>query len=77
MSGRDLSLMGRLRQVLRLSSHGKGVAASVVETFRESVIEGEREMVRSILLGHPVRQSLRSLGSDKKGAEGYTRDLLL
>jgi hypothetical protein len=69
--------MGRLRQVLRLSSHGKGVAASVVETFRGSDRKGEREMVRSIMLGHTVREAMRSLESDRKGADAYTRDLML
>lgn len=77
MSTPDLSLMERLRQVLRLSSRGKGVAASVVETFRESGRRGEMEMVRGILLGHPVGEAMRSLESDRKGGDTYTRDLML
>jgi hypothetical protein len=77
VSANDLSLMGRLRQVLRLSSQGKGVAASVVETFMESDRPGERDMVRKIALGHPVRESVRSLTPGKKSAETYTSDLML
>jgi hypothetical protein len=77
LSELDLSLMGRLRQVLRLSSHGKGVAASVVETFRASDRKAERDMVRSILLGHPVRRSMRSLEADRKGSGAHSSDLML
>ena len=77
MSVPDLSLMGKLRQVLRLSSHGKGVAAAIVETFSQSDRKNEKTMVRSILLGHPVRLAMRALDRDRKGSNRYTSDLML
>lgn len=69
MSTADLSLMGRLKQVLRYSSHGRGIAASIVETFAESQKEDEKQMVRRILLGCPVEESLSPLAS-KNGQTG-------
>ncbi len=65
--------MGRLRQVLRLSAHGKGIAASIVETFGSSNLVEEREMVRQILLGRPVEQAVANLVS----AEDPSREVLL
>ncbi|MDA4114384.1 MAG: ATP-dependent Clp protease proteolytic subunit [Thaumarchaeota archaeon] len=73
MSSPELARMGKLRQVLRLSAHGKGIAASIVETFGESGIEEEREMVRHILLGNPVEQSVANLLS----RNDPSRDILL
>jgi hypothetical protein len=73
MSSTELARMGKLRQVLRLSAHGKGIAASIVETFGESRIEEEREMVRQILLGNPVEQSVANLLS----RNDPSRDILL
>jgi len=73
MSASDLSLMERLKRVLRLSSHGKGIAASMVETFADSDREGERELVRKILLGCPIEECVASLTSESKD----TGDLLL
>lgn len=65
--------MGKLRQVLRLASQGKGIAASIVETFRMSRAVGETEMVRRILLGNPVDAAVKEVisGSDR------TREILL
>ena len=76
MSAPDLALMGKLRQVLRLSSRGKGVAASVVETFRQSDRRGEKEVVRRIMLGHPVRKAMAPLYAEGKRGERYASDLM-
>ncbi len=73
MSSPDLGRLAKLRQVLRLAAHGKGIAASIVEAFRESKIEEEREMVRRILLGIPVEQSVAGLVS----RDDRSRDVLL
>jgi hypothetical protein len=73
MSSSELARMGKLRHVLRLSAHGKGIAASIVETFRESNIPEEREVVRKILLGYPVEQSVAKLISKND----HSRDILL
>jgi len=73
MSSQELTRMGKLRQVLRLSAHGKGIAASIVETFGESKIEEEREMVRQILLGNPVEQSV----ANRLSRNDPSRDILL
>jgi hypothetical protein len=69
--------MGKLRQVLRLSSHGKGVAASVVETFIDSDREAEVEMVRRIMLGFTVKQSMKPLVSRGRENGRFTSDLML
>jgi len=73
MSSGELARMGKLRQVLRLASQGKGIAASIVETFRGSRAAGESEMVRRILLGNPVDVAVKEVisGSDR------TREILL
>ena len=63
MSSSELRRMNKLRQVMRLSARGKGMAASIVETFRESRRTGELETVRSILLGRPVEESVSSMMS--------------
>lgn len=73
MTSSELSLMGRLRRVLWLSSHGKGVAASVVETFRESKVETERSMVRKILLGNPAEEAAAEVAAQNE----RTGDLML
>jgi hypothetical protein len=73
VSSPELARMGKLRQVLRLSAHGKGIAASIVETFGESRVEEEREMVRQILLGNPVEESVANLLS----RNDPSRDILL
>jgi hypothetical protein len=65
--------MNKLRQVMRLSARGKGVAASIVETFRESRIPAELATARSILLGRPVEDSVGSMIT----GDGQSRDLLL
>jgi hypothetical protein len=64
--------MGKLRQVLRMSAHGRGIAASIVETFCDSRVEDEREMVRQILLGNPVDESAARLVS----SNDHSRDIL-
>lgn len=73
MSSSELRRMDRLRQVMRLSAKGKGMAASLVETFIVSRVQAELGVVRSILLGRPVEDSVASMtsGSDHSG------DLLL
>ena len=73
----DLSFMAKLRQVLRLTARGRGVAAAIVETFQGSRVDGEREMVRRILMGHPVGDAMERLGSEGKGPDAYTRELAL
>jgi hypothetical protein len=69
----ELARMGKLRQVLRLAAHGRGVAASLVETFRETRVEQEEEMVRRILLGNPVERSAANLIT----RNDLSRDVLL
>ncbi len=73
MSSPELSRMVKLRQVLRLSARGKGIAASIVETFRGSPVEEESEMVRRILLGNPVERAAADLIS----RNDHSRDVLL
>ncbi len=73
MSSQELVRMGKLRQVLKMTAHGKGMAASIVETFRGSRVEEEREMVRQILLGNPVEQSVAGLIS----VNDHSREILL
>lgn len=68
----ELARMDRLRAVMKLSSRGRGMGASLVETFGESDSEEEQKVVRSILLGHPVDESTAELL--KTG--GHARDLL-
>ncbi len=65
--------MEKLRQIMRLSARGKGMAASVVETFRDSKSAPEVEAVRSILLGNPVEESASRIAS----GDGPSRDLVL
>jgi hypothetical protein len=73
VSSSELRRMNKLRQVMRLSARGKGMAASIVETFRESRIPAELATARSILLGSPVEDSVGSMMS----GDGHSRDLLL
>ena len=73
MSSAELRRMDKLRQVMRLSARGKGMAASIVETFRDSKLAPEVETVRSILLGRPVEESAARMAS----GDGPARDLLL
>lgn len=73
MSTAELRRMDKLRQIMRLSARGKGIAASIVETFRESKLAPEVEMVRSILLGMPVEESATRMAS----GDGPSRDLIL
>jgi len=61
VSSSEMARMGKLRQVLRLAAHGKGIAASLVETFRDSRVAEEREMARRILLGSPAEISATNL----------------
>ncbi|MDG6926237.1 MAG: hypothetical protein JRN09_06750 [Nitrososphaerota archaeon] len=72
MKSAELRRMDRLRQVMRLSARGKGMAASIVETFRDSPAWREREAVRSILLGRSVEESTRLM----TGAKGHGDELL-
>jgi hypothetical protein len=65
--------MVKLRQVLRLAARGRGIAASIVETFRESPVHEENDMVRRILLGNPVERSAADLIS----RNDHSRDVLL
>jgi hypothetical protein len=65
--------MGKLRRVLRLSAQGKGIAASIVDSFRESTVREESEMVRQILLGSSVEQSVDTLVS----RDDHSREILL
>ena len=69
----ELRMMDRLRAVMKLSSRGKGMAASFVETFGQSGKPGEVDAVRSILLGVPVDEAVASMAE----AGGPSRDLLL
>jgi len=64
VSSHELARMSRLRQVLRLSAQGKGIAASLVETFSGSGADEERELVRQILLGVPVERAVANLASE-------------
>jgi len=73
MSSPDLGRMGKLRRVLRLSAQGKGIAASIVDSFRESTVRAESEMVRQILLGSSVEQSVDTLVS----RDDHSREILL
>ena len=73
MSGPELGRLGKLRRVLRLSAQGKGIAASIVESFRESRTGEESEMVRQILLGNSVEQSVDGLISK----DDHSREILL
>ncbi|MGD0637588.1 MAG: hypothetical protein ABSA72_06075 [Nitrososphaerales archaeon] len=73
MSSPDLGRMGKLRRVLRLSAQGKGIAASIVDSFRESTVREESEMVRQILLGSSVEQSVDTLVS----RDDHSREILL
>jgi hypothetical protein len=72
LSSRELARIGKLRRVLRLSSHGKGVAASIVESFQESRVQEEKEMVRQILLGAPAEMAVSGLVSN----DDPSRDVL-
>ena len=65
--------MGKLRHVLRLSAQGKGIAASIVDSFRESRTGEESEMVRQILLGNSVEQSVDRLIPK----DDHSREILL
>jgi len=69
----EMRKMDRLREVMRLSARGKGIAASIVETFRSSRWMEETRAVRSILLGIPVEESVAGLTS----GDDYSKDLLL
>jgi hypothetical protein len=73
VSSPELARMVKLREVLRLAARGKGIAASIVETFRESPAEEESDMVRRILLGNPVERSTADLIS----RNDHSRDVLL
>lgn len=73
MSSPELARMVKLRQVLRLAARGRGIAASIVETFRESPVHEENDMVRRILLGNPVERSAADLIS----RNDHSRDVLL
>jgi hypothetical protein len=53
--------MDRIRQVMRQSSKGKGLAASMVSTFGRSKDEREVAVVRAILLGTPVAEAIRGM----------------
>ena len=57
----------------RLSAQGKGIAASIVDSFRESRVGEESEMVRRILLGNPVEQSIDRLIAK----DDHSREILL
>jgi hypothetical protein len=72
LSSAELRRMDRLRQVMRLSARGKGMAASIVETFRDSGVRRETEAVRSILLGMSVDESARML----TGSGDHSNELL-
>jgi hypothetical protein len=63
--------MNKLRQVMRLSARGKGMAASVVETFKDSDVREERETARRILLGRPLEDSVSAMTTG-----GQSGDLL-
>jgi hypothetical protein len=73
MSSAEMRRMNKLRQVMRLSARGKGMAASVVETFKDSEIDEERKTARRILLGRPLEDSVGAMTS----GGGQSRDLLL
>jgi len=73
VSSAELRRMDKLRQVMRLSARGKGMAASIVETFKASQIPAEVRAVRSILLGKTIEESVRSTIS----GNDHSRDLLL
>jgi len=73
VSSPELARMVKLRQVLRLAARGRGIAASIVETFRESPVHEENDMVRRILLGNPVERSAADLIS----RNDHSRDVLL
>jgi hypothetical protein len=56
----DLLLVRSLRKVLESAAEGKGVARSVVEELRLSPPPWSRS-ARMLLLGHPLRTSLKSV----------------
>lgn len=69
----ELRRMDRLREVMRLSSRGRGMAASIAEAFLETSEGEETRAVRSILLGLPVDDSVSLMA----GSDGHVRSLLL
>ncbi|MDA4136195.1 MAG: hypothetical protein OK449_04240 [Thaumarchaeota archaeon] len=73
MSSSELRRMNKLRQVMRLSARGNGMAASLVETFRGSRLPAELSAVRSILLGRPLEESVGSM----MAADDRSSDLLI
>ena len=73
MRSTELARLDRLRQVMRLSARGKGIAAAVVETFGGSPKAQEVSVARSILLGRTVEESISPLLAKKD----HSRDLLM
>jgi hypothetical protein len=53
-----------LRSVFSSASQGKGLAASLVETFRDGT-EDQREVARRLLLGFPARSALEPLAAGR------------
>lgn len=73
MSSGELRRMDKLKQVMKLSARGRGIAASMVETFSDSAFAKEAEAVRSILLGRPLEESAAEIAT----GDGPSKDLLL
>lgn len=68
---REIQRIGRLRRIFTESSKGRGLASSLVDTFRFSKDKSEKEVARLILLGIPPTQALRLLlESGERGARG-------
>ncbi len=65
--------MDKLKQVMKLSARGRGIAASIVETFGKSRQAQEVDAVRSILLGKPLEESAVGIAA----GDGPSSDLLL
>lgn len=69
----ELEVMRKLRAVLRRSSKGLGFSASFVGVFSSSKDGRDREAVKRILLGTPVRTAFQGLAAET----GSSSELML
>jgi hypothetical protein len=65
----ETARLSKIRQILRLAAHGRGVAASIVETLSTSTQAEDKDVARMILLGSPVRSAIHAL-TRKSGPKG-------
>lgn len=72
----DLSLVRSMRRVLESAGEGRGLARSVVEELRGTGEPGEGA-ARRLLLGHPLRASLRVLAESSSDEAAMLASLIV